>query len=118
MMNHCTWLASSLLQSIYVHAQITHSLDLIGLTAYLLPHNPQQKLPHKTINNLTTDWNDGTLVAALVDAHAPGLCPEADTMDPQNALENASHAMKLAEDWLGIPQASHKMSLYGAFSYE
>lgn len=74
---------------------------------------PQQKLPHKTINNLTTDWNDGTLVAALVDAHAPGLCPEAETMDPQNALENASHSMKLAEDWLGIPQVCAIMPIYG-----
>ena len=56
------------------------------------------------MNNLTTDWNDGTLVAALVDAHAPGLCPEHATMTPDNALENASHSMKLAEDWLGVPQ--------------
>ena len=64
----------------------------------------QDQLPGKEFKNLTTDWNDGTLIAALVDSMAPGLCPEADTMEPQNALENASHAMKLAEDWLGIPQ--------------
>ena len=25
-------------------------------------------------------------------------------MDPNNALQNATHAMKLADDWLGIPQ--------------
>ena len=43
-------------------------------------------------------------MAALVDAHAPGLCPEADTMNPNNSLHNATHAMKLADDWLGIPQ--------------
>ena len=64
----------------------------------------QTKIPHKNIKNFTSDWNDGTAVAALVDAHAPGLCPEADTMDPNNALQNATYAMKLAEDWLGIPQ--------------
>ena len=60
------------------------------------------------IKNLTTDWNDGMLVAAVVDAIAPGLCPEHAEMDPQNALENASHAMKLAEDWLGVPTVSKK----------
>ena len=34
-------------------------------------------------------------------------------MDPQNALENASHSMKLAEDWLGIPQVCAIMPIYG-----
>ena len=42
-------------------------------------------------------------MATLVDAIAPGLCPEYVDMEPQNALENASHAMKLAEDWLDVP---------------
>ena len=55
------------------------------------------------VNNLTTAWNDGRLIAQLVDNMAPGLCPEAASMEPQNALENATHAMKLAEDWLGVP---------------
>lgn len=71
-------------------------------------HLLQKKLPHKTINNFTSDWNDGTLVAALVDAMAPGLCPENEDMDPANALHNASHAMKLAEDWLEVPQVSER----------
>ena len=35
-------------------------------------------------------------------------------MDPQNALENAAHSMKLAEDWLGIPQVSIILTIYGA----
>ena len=63
-------------------------------------------IPGRPIKNFTTDWNDGTMIAALVDATAPGLCPEYATMDSQNALENASHAMKLADDWLGVPQVS------------
>lgn len=58
------------------------------------------------MKNLTSDWNDGTLIAALVDALAPGLCPEHAIMDPKNAQENASQAMKLAEDWLDVPQVS------------
>ena len=63
-------------------------------------------LPNKTVNNLTTNWNDGILVAALVDAHAPGLCTEVDTMVPENSLENATLAMRLAEEWLDVPQVS------------
>ena len=58
------------------------------------------------VKNLTTDWNDGIKVAAVVDAIAPGLCPEYVEMKPENALENASYAMKLAEDWLGVPMVS------------
>ena len=61
-------------------------------------------MPERVVKNFRSDWNDGIIVAALVDGMAPGLCPEFSTMDPQNALENASHAMKLAEDWLGVPQ--------------
>lgn len=60
------------------------------------------------MTNFTKDWNDGTTIAALVDAMAPGLCPEYAIMNPETALENASHAMKLAEDWLGIPQVKSK----------
>ena len=58
------------------------------------------------MKNFTSDWNDGTAIAAWVDAQAPGLCPEWATMKPETALENTSHAMKLAEDWLGVPQVS------------
>lgn len=60
-------------------------------------------MPHQKISNFTTDWNDGRLVAELVDGTAPGLCPEAYTMSADTPLENATHAMTLAEDWLGVP---------------
>lgn len=83
---------------------------LLFLHSYTCTYLLQKKLPHKTINNFTSDWNDGTLVAALVDAMAPGLCPENEDMDPQNALHNATHAMKLAEDWLDVPQVSSRYS--------
>ncbi len=39
-----------------------------------------------------------------MDAMAPGLCPEHESMNPNNALHNATHAMKLGEDWLDVPQ--------------
>lgn len=64
----------------------------------------QKKLPDKNITNFTRDWKDGTNIAALVDAMAPGLCPENEAMVPENALDNATHAMTLAEDWLDVPQ--------------
>ncbi len=63
----------------------------------------QHKIPHKDVKNFTNDWNDGTVVAALVDGIAPGLCPEAEVMEPKDALMNATHAMNLAEEWLGVP---------------
>ena len=66
----------------------------------------QKKLPDKNITNFTRDWNDGTNIAALVDAMAPGLCPEHEAMEPENAHQNAAHAMKLAEDWLDVPMVS------------
>ena len=46
------------------------------------------------------------MIAAVVDAIAPGLCPDHANMDPENAVENATTAMKLAEDWLGVPMVS------------
>ena len=66
----------------------------------------QGLIPDMEVKNVTKDWNDGIKIAAMVDALAPGLCPEYAEMKPENALENASHAMKLAEDWLGVPMVS------------
>lgn len=73
------------------------------LKSSLLSYNLQDFVPHRKVTNFTTDWNDGTMVAALVDGTAPGLCPEAYTMSPDTPLQNATHAMTLARDWLGVP---------------
>ena len=70
----------------------------------------QSKIPHKNIKNFTTDWNDGTAIAALVDAHAPGLCPDAETMSSSNAEQNATIAMQLADDHLGVAQVTNLCS--------
>ncbi|XP_076762357.1 filamin-A-like isoform X2 [Xylocopa sonorina] len=64
----------------------------------------QSKLPDLPINNFTSDWNDGRAVGALVDAVAPGLCPDWQDWNPKDAIQNASEAMGLADDWLNIPQ--------------
>lgn len=33
-----------------------------------------------------------------------GLCPDWETWDPVKPVQNATEAMQLADDWLGIPQ--------------
>ena len=103
---NCSFSNISLLSPYFLHPPLPFLFLLPPPPPLSSPHLyiPQEQLPDKPFTNMTTDWNDGTLVASLVDSIAPGLCPEASTMEPQNALENASHAMKLAEDWLGIPQ--------------
>ncbi|CAH1153671.1 unnamed protein product [Phaedon cochleariae] len=64
----------------------------------------QTKLPDLPIKNFTSDWHDGKAVGALVDAVAPGLCPDWPDWDPNQGVRNASEAMGLADDWLNIPQ--------------
>ena len=85
------------------YSVFSYKLNCINKQDTLFPCT-QQKLPDKKVTNFTSDWNDGTLVGALVDAMAPGLCPEHEAMNPANAFQNASHAMKLGEDWLDVPQ--------------
>jgi len=64
----------------------------------------QSKIPEKNITNFTSDWNDGTAIAALVDALAPGMCPNWPKMNPKEAIKNAKEAEDAAEKWLDIPQ--------------
>ncbi|KAK9889074.1 hypothetical protein WA026_004346, partial [Henosepilachna vigintioctopunctata] len=64
----------------------------------------QSKVPELPIKNFTTDWSDGRVVGALVDAVAPGLCPDWPDWDPKDSVQNASEAMGLADDWLNVPQ--------------
>ncbi|XP_045932536.1 filamin-B isoform X1 [Micropterus dolomieu] len=64
----------------------------------------QNKVPDLPINNFSNDWRNGKALGALVDSCAPGLCPDWETWDPVKPVENATEAMQLADDWLGIPQ--------------
>ncbi|XP_050087655.1 filamin-A isoform X6 [Anopheles aquasalis] len=74
--------------------------------------SPKQRLmnwihrlvPDLPINNFTTDWTNGKAVGALVDAVAPGLCPDWPMWDPKDAVQNAAEAMGLADDWLNVRQ--------------
>ncbi|CAH8620119.1 unnamed protein product [Dicrocoelium dendriticum] len=62
------------------------------------------KLADRPVKNFTTDWNDGTAIGALVDACAPGLCPDWRQWEPKQNLRNAREAMNAAEQWLDVPQ--------------
>ncbi|XP_015782662.1 filamin-A isoform X2 [Tetranychus urticae] len=64
----------------------------------------KNKIPEVPVNNFTTDWNSGKALGALVDAVAPGLCPDWPDWKPEDALKNTKEAMKLADDWLNVPQ--------------
>nr|XP_061814514.1 filamin-B-like isoform X1 [Nerophis lumbriciformis] len=64
----------------------------------------QNKVPDMPITNFSQDWRTGKALGALVDGCAPGLCPDWETWDPVKPVENATEAMQLADDWLGIPQ--------------
>lgn len=39
-------------------------------------------------------------------ALSPGLCPDWETWDPSQPVENAREAMQQADDWLGVPQVT------------
>ncbi|CAG2058911.1 unnamed protein product, partial [Timema podura] len=67
-----------------------------------LLHWIQSRVPDLPITNFTADWNDGRAVGALVDAVAPGLCPDWQDWNPTDSLQNASEAMGLADDWLNL----------------
>ncbi|XP_031347323.1 filamin-A isoform X1 [Photinus pyralis] len=64
----------------------------------------QNKVPDLPITNFTTDWSSGKAVGALVDAVAPGLCPDWTDWNTNDSVQNAAEAMGLADDWLNIPQ--------------
>lgn len=69
------------------------------------------------VNNFTKDWNDGITIQALVDNIAPGLCPEYQTADPRNALENATVAMERASDCMDVPMVSRKKRNLSSMKY-
>ena len=62
----------------------------------------RKKIPDRNIKNLSTDWNNGLNLGALLEACFPGICPEWQTMEPTNAIENLKKLIKLIKDRLGI----------------
>ncbi|KAJ8954350.1 hypothetical protein NQ318_011022 [Aromia moschata] len=63
----------------------------------------QAVLPECKVHNLTTDWNSGVLLSALIDYCRPGLFPHWRKLDKNNGIENCRRAMDIAQRELAIP---------------
>ncbi|XP_017077834.1 filamin-A isoform X2 [Drosophila eugracilis] len=64
----------------------------------------QAALPDCRITNLTTDWNSGVNLAALLDYCQPGLFPHWRSLDPNQSVRNCTQAMDLAQREFGVPK--------------
>lgn len=64
----------------------------------------QAALPDCKITNLTTDWNSGVNLAALLDYCQPGLFPHWRSLDPSQSVRNCTNAMNLAQREFGVPK--------------
>ena len=62
----------------------------------------RKKIPERSIKNLSTDWNDGINLGALVEACFSGVCPDWDQMDPDQAVENNEKMIGLIKGKLGL----------------
>ncbi|GBP62392.1 Filamin-C, partial [Eumeta japonica] len=63
----------------------------------------QAALPECRVNNLTTDWNSGVLLSALLDYCKPGVFPHWKELNRHEAVENCRRAMKLAHREFDVP---------------
>ncbi|KAH8233348.1 hypothetical protein KR026_007226 [Drosophila bipectinata] len=64
----------------------------------------QAALPDCKITNLTTDWNSGVNLAALLDYCQPGLFPHWRSLDPSQSVRNCTQAMDMAQREFGVPK--------------
>lgn len=62
----------------------------------------RQKIPHRGIKNLSTDWNNGINLGALTEACFPGVCPNWKSMDAANAMQNNEKMITMIKERLGI----------------
>ncbi|XP_064615046.1 filamin-A-like isoform X2 [Liolophura sinensis] len=64
----------------------------------------QSAIPDISMSNLTSDWNNGIALHALIEHCKPGLSPNWRNLDPKNRVENCRTAMALAKEHLNIPR--------------
>ena len=60
------------------------------------------KIPNRPVSNLTSDWTDGTALAALVDSLTEGDFPESDKMKEDDKYTNCREAIGAGKDKLGV----------------
>ena len=58
----------------------------------------------QVVKNLTSDWNDGQRLSALVDTMRPGTIPNFRSLYPEDALTNTERAMDVANSEFDIPK--------------
>ena len=57
----------------------------------------QSKIPRQNVTNFNKDWNSGINLAALVESLKPGLIPDWNQFDPNDAVANLEKGMTAAE---------------------
>jgi filamin len=60
------------------------------------------KIPHMKVSNLTTDWNNGIVLAALLNATFPGLFPKWKALQRTKGVENIQQVFDIAKANCGI----------------
>ena len=58
----------------------------------------------KKIRNLSTDWNDGIALCALIESIEEGTCPECTEMSGDDRLGNCKNGLRLGEEHFKIPK--------------
>ena len=61
-----------------------------------------EMIPQIKVNNLTTDWNNGIALAALLNARFPGLFPKWKSLSHSKPENNIERVFKVAQDNCGI----------------
>ena len=62
------------------------------------------ELPEYSIQNFTTDWNDGRALCGLVNSIKRGTCPNHRDLDSSKGVENCRLGMDLAKEHMNIPK--------------
>ena len=61
-----------------------------------------ESAPGLNVKNFNTDWNDGKTLCRFLEAQCPGIIPDFENLDNKSPLENATVALNVAEEKLGI----------------
>lgn len=64
----------------------------------------QAALPECKVSNLTTDWNSGVFLSALLDYCEPGLFSHWKSLDSSQSIRNCEIAMNIAQREFGVPK--------------
>ena len=62
----------------------------------------QSLLPHRTINNMSSEWCSGVHLTALINVIRPGILPDWAVLDEERGINNITKAMGMVEYSLGI----------------